>query len=348
MIAAIIVLSILCIILFLLCIPITLEASYEATLTVRVQYLFFKYLLYPMQKKEETKEEPTEEKKEKKAPQKKKEESSRREISETLAMVQDILSSAGKPLCFLIKKLHFRKVHLQIVVAKEDAHQTAVEYGRMNAYVYGAFTFLRNYLDLKISKIEIEADYKDEKQRFCAGGQVKAAPLVLLIVGIWFVLNFIAQSKKKNKNEKNGRNDTMSEHISGLTDNTMKNLKNLVDTDSIVGEPITTPDGTTIIPVSKVSFGFGSGGSDLPTNTQKDVFGGGSGGGVTIQPLAFLVISHGDVKLLHVNSGNTMGDHIVNMVPEMFDKISGIMKKDKDIPQDKPTEVMMDSTLTEE
>ena len=121
----------------------------------------------------------------------------------------------------------------------------------------------------------------------------------------------------------------MSEHISGLTDNSMKNLRNLVDADSVIGNPITTPDGTMIIPVSKVSFGFATGGSDLPTKTPKESFGGGSGGGVTIQPLAFLVISNGEVKLLHINNGNTTGDHIVNMVPDVIDKISAIVSKDK-------------------
>lgn len=119
----------------------------------------------------------------------------------------------------------------------------------------------------------------------------------------------------------------MSEHISGLTDNSMKNLKNLVDTDSVIGDPIMTPDGTMIIPVSKVSFGFASGGSDFATSSPKDIFGGGSGGGVTIQPLAFLIIKDGDVKMLHVNAGKTTGDHIVNMVPEVVDKISGLFNK---------------------
>ena len=128
----------------------------------------------------------------------------------------------------------------------------------------------------------------------------------------------------------------MSEHISGLTDNSMKNLKTLVDADTVIGNPITTPDGTMIIPVSKVSFGFATGGSDLASKSPKDVFGGGSGGGVTIQPLCFLVVKNGDVKILHINSNNSTGSQIVNMVPDVIDKISGIVKKDK--PADDNTE----------
>ncbi len=130
----------------------------------------------------------------------------------------------------------------------------------------------------------------------------------------------------------------MSEHISGLTDNSMKNLKTLVDADTVIGNPITTPDGTMIIPVSKVSFGFATGGSDLASKSPKDVFGGGSSGGVTIQPLCFLVVKNGDVKILHINSNNSTGSQALNMIPDVIDKISGIVKKDK--PAEAPTETI--------
>ena len=130
----------------------------------------------------------------------------------------------------------------------------------------------------------------------------------------------------------------MSEHISGLTDNSMKNLKTLVDADTVIGNPITTPDGTMIIPVSKVSFGFATGGSDLASKSPKDVFGGGSGGGVTIQPLCFLVVKNGEVKILHINSNNSTGSQALNMIPDVIDKISGIVKKDK--PAEAPTETI--------
>ena len=80
----------------------------------------------------------------------------------------------------------------------------------------------------------------------------------------------------------------MSEkNLEGLLNVSLENIKGLVDSNSIIGSPITTPDGTTIIPVSKVSFGFASGGSDFPSASPKEMFGGGSGGGVTIQPMAF-------------------------------------------------------------
>ena len=123
----------------------------------------------------------------------------------------------------------------------------------------------------------------------------------------------------------------MSEHpINSLMDTTMKKIKELVDVNTIIGDPITTPDGTTIIPVSKVTYGFASGGSDLPTKKDnRECFGGGSGAGVTIQPIGFLTISKGSVKMIPIDSYNGPADRIVGMIPEAFDKIADFFKKDK-------------------
>ena len=122
----------------------------------------------------------------------------------------------------------------------------------------------------------------------------------------------------------------MSEHpINSLMDTTMKKIKELIDSNTIIGDPITTPDGTTIIPVSKVTYGFASGGSDLPTKKDnRECFGGGSGAGVTIQPIGFLSISKGNVRMIPIENYNGPADRIVGMSPEAFDKISGFFKKD--------------------
>ena len=82
--------------------------------------------------------------------------------------------------------------------------------------------------------------------------------------------------------------------------------------------------GVTILPVCKVSFGFVTGGSEYP-KSQKEAFGGGNGGGVTIVPIAFLVIKNGDVSLLQVQSFSSTSDRVVGMVPEVMDKISGLV-----------------------
>ncbi len=137
-------------------------------------------------------------------------------------------------------------------------------------------------------------------------------------------------------------NENKQEHpIQGMMGTAMQKIREMIDVNTIIGDPITTPDGTVIIPVSKVSFGFGSGGSDWPKkNTAKDLFGGGAGAGISINPLAFLVVSNGEVKLLQMSLSSNTADKMVNMVPDVIDKISGLVsgsskkdakeKKDKD------------------
>ncbi len=122
----------------------------------------------------------------------------------------------------------------------------------------------------------------------------------------------------------------MSEHpIKGLLDSTLQNIRNLVDVNTIIGQQIVTSDGTVIIPVSKVSLGFASGGSDLPAKTEKELFGGGGGAGATINPVAFIVVSQGQVKLLQITQNSSMADNAISMVPELIDKIASLFKKDQ-------------------
>ncbi len=123
----------------------------------------------------------------------------------------------------------------------------------------------------------------------------------------------------------------MNDHpINSLMDTTLRKIKEMVDVNTIVGDPITTPDGTTIIPVSKVSYGFASGGSDLPTKKEsKDCFGGGSGAGVTINPVGFLTIYKGDIKLVPIEKYDGAMDRVVGMIPDVFDKIADRFKKNK-------------------
>ena len=122
----------------------------------------------------------------------------------------------------------------------------------------------------------------------------------------------------------------MEHPIGSLMDTTMNKIKEMIDVNTIVGEPITSPDGTLIIPVSKVSYGFAAGGSDLPTKKEnKDCFGGGSGAGVTINPVGFLTVYKGDVKLISVDKFEGTPDRLVGMIPEVIDKVKEIFSKDK-------------------
>ena len=123
----------------------------------------------------------------------------------------------------------------------------------------------------------------------------------------------------------------MSEHpLQGLMDVALQRIKEMVDSNTIIGEPITMADGTLILPVSKVSFGFASGGSDCPSKTPKELFGGGSGAGVSISPIAFLVVTDGNVKMLQLASQETNAtDRIINALPDVLDKLQDMFKKEK-------------------
>lgn len=116
--------------------------------------------------------------------------------------------------------------------------------------------------------------------------------------------------------------------ISNIMGGTLDKLREMVDTSTIIGEPIVAGN-TTLIPVSKVSYGFGSGGSDLPTKTNKELFGGGSGGGVTIQPVAFIVIENGKCRMMQINNYTSSADRAIAMIPELVDKVTELLKSDK-------------------
>ena len=108
--------------------------------------------------------------------------------------------------------------------------------------------------------------------------------------------------------------------LNDLMRSTLEKIHEMVDTNTIVGQPITTPDGVTLIPISKVSFGFGSGGGDYG-KTPKENFGGGSAAGVKIDPVAFLVIKDGTTRVLPVAvPAVTTLDRVVEMVPDLLEK----------------------------
>ena len=118
--------------------------------------------------------------------------------------------------------------------------------------------------------------------------------------------------------------------VQGLLGASMEKIKEMVDANTVIGTPINAADGTILIPVSRISYGFASGGSDLPNKANAELFGGGSGAGINITPIAFLVIANGDGKLLQLVSKPDSTDRLVNLVPDLVDKVTGLFKKDKD------------------
>ena len=121
----------------------------------------------------------------------------------------------------------------------------------------------------------------------------------------------------------------MSQTLPNMLESTIAKIREMVDVNSVVGSPITTPDGVTILPISKISIGFGGGGSDFVSknvNHQENPFGGGAGAGVKVTPVAFLIIKDGSVRMLPVATpANTTADRIVEMVPDTLDKIANFI-----------------------
>ncbi|MCM1507099.1 MAG: sporulation protein YtfJ [Ruminococcus flavefaciens] len=118
--------------------------------------------------------------------------------------------------------------------------------------------------------------------------------------------------------------------VSEILGISMEKVKEMADVNSVIGEPIKLDDGTTIIPISKVSYGFASGGSDLPSKYEKNLFGGGAGAGISIKPEGFLVISpDGTAKMVSVSSGDDPISNAINAIPNVINKVSDFVGKKK-------------------
>lgn len=125
----------------------------------------------------------------------------------------------------------------------------------------------------------------------------------------------------------------MSEKLPNMLETTIQKIRDMVDANTVVGQPITTSDGTTILPVSKISIGLGGGGSDFASSIVPNgqmPFGGGVGAGVKVTPVCFLVVKEGNVRILTIaEPANSTADRIVEMVPETLDRIGSFLDKKK-------------------
>ncbi len=119
-----------------------------------------------------------------------------------------------------------------------------------------------------------------------------------------------------------------NKNVEGLMGVSVDKIRGMVDADTVVGTPIHLEDGTTLIPVSKISYGFASGGSDLPSKSNAELFGGGAGAGINITPVAFITIKDGSINILPITDKPAAADRVVSMVPEMVDKLFNKKKKD--------------------
>ena len=130
--------------------------------------------------------------------------------------------------------------------------------------------------------------------------------------------------------------------IEGIMYTALQGLKDMIDVNTIVGDAITSPDGSVIIPISKVAIGFGVGGSEFEkfnskkanADEPKSMFGGATGGGISLTPEAFLVVGNGKIRMISVTPHNSIYDRLLDFAPDAIDKVAEIFK-----PKDKKVEV---------
>ncbi|MGN0527656.1 MAG: GerW family sporulation protein [Eubacterium sp.] len=132
--------------------------------------------------------------------------------------------------------------------------------------------------------------------------------------------------------------------VNKIMESTLEKMREMVDVSTIIGEPMVTGD-TTLIPVSKVSYGFTTGGTDLPSKQNKELFGGAGGGGISITPVAFIVIQNGKCRMMQINNYTSSADRAIGMIPELVDKLTELLqakngeeKKDAEAPAEDTAE----------
>ena len=113
----------------------------------------------------------------------------------------------------------------------------------------------------------------------------------------------------------------------GILGTTIDKIKNLVDTSTVIGEPMKISEKVTVIPISKVTYGFASGGSDFPSKNNAELFGGAGGAGITVTPVAFLVVNDDIVTIKPIGTGDNPIEKVVSAVPEVVSTVSGLVNK---------------------
>jgi sporulation protein YtfJ len=259
----------------------------------------------------------------------------------------NIWSCAKHPLRRLLKGFHISDVYIDFLIADEDAYKCALKYGRISGTVYIMLAHLANIFTVRYKTVDINAGFAKKKSRWDAGCNIYFLPFTAVFAALWFLAVYFfriylprkrkskkicrkAENSAARRNVRSDMENNTKSKVSDLMGISMEKIKEMTDVDSIIGEPIKLEDGTTIIPVSKVSYGFASGGSDLPSKSEKNLFGGGAGAGVSIKPEGFLVVSGGNAKMVSVNSSSDPISSLVSSVPEVVDKISDFIKKKKD------------------
>lgn len=342
-----IIIGIILFIALILLISVGVKAEHGEDFKATLKIGFVSIRLYPSKPKKpkkKKKKRPEHEKKEEKPPEKKQSLIKEKGIAQLVDLIRQIAVLAGGVLKDFFRHIIIKNLQISITYAGENAEDTAVKYGYFCLSVYPAVSIIADVAKCKHYGVDIAPNFNDGAESvyyFDLYARTRIFWLVGLIIKHGFKIIKLLVSLRSGKTDEleklihennktldKGESD-MEHPIGSLMNITMEKIKEMIDVNTIVGEPITSPDGTLIIPVSKVSYGFASGGSDLPTKKEnKDCFGGGSGAGVTIQPVAFLTVYKGNVKLVSVD-GNGKLDNLVGMIPEVVTKVKDIVGKKK-------------------
>ena len=200
-----------------------------------------------------------------------------------------------------------------MIIGGADAADIAEKYGTLCSFYYPVKGMILNGMKVDQYDDYIQPDFiaPRSEYEFQLIGSLSVGLLVrmLLRAGIVFLKNFMKETP-----------------VNKIMENTLEKMREMVDVSTIIGDPMVTGD-TTLIPVSKVTYGFTSGGTDLPTKQQnQELFGGGGGGGITITPVAFIVIEKGKCRMMQINNYTSSADRAVSMIPELVDKLTELLK----------------------
>ncbi len=261
---------------------------------------------------------------------------------ERVNSIIDFLSKIKEDVYHLGEKIKFSDINIDFLIAEPDAYDCALKFGAVSASLYNIIGFISAQFKTTVKKMNIALKYNNNKSnsRYDLSFAIKFRLGSGLNFAIRILKAYLFRDKNKSDTSEKDKSQpemkkeciNMSDHpVNGLMGTTIEKIRDMIDVNTIIGNPITTPEGSTIIPVSKVSFGFASGGSDLPVKQQKELFGGAAGAGVSVQPLAFICVSpSGDIKLLQMSVNASKENAIINTIPELIEKISDLVSSKKE------------------
>lgn len=261
-------------------------------------------------------------------------------VSKLLKCVLKILSEA-----------RVQRLYINIKTAGEDAYEAAKNYVIANQIVWGVLGLSSSLLSVKRKSIKISPLFTKEETEYHISFRIRLVICnliaALIMTAAYFLKLMICirndnmESLEKNniktdkEQSENMKDDNKLKDLMGVT---MEKIRDMVDVNTIIGQPIQAGTNVTIIPVSRVSYGFGSGGSDLPvSNSTKELFGGGAGAGISIKPIGFLVVQDSDVKFIQISEEYRAANSVIDKIPGVVDTISAAISKRGEKKKDKET-----------